>query len=63
MTENNYQSIVEEVERRSPDLSFESAALKNQESYSETKERALENYRRRIYDAWSVLRAANIIEP
>lgn len=25
--------------------------------------RALENYRRRIYDAWSVLRAANIIEP
>ena len=24
--------------------------------------RAVDNYRRRIYDAWSVLRAANIIE-
>ena len=63
MTESNYQSIIDEAERRSPDLSFESAAQRGITSLSsDTKERALENYRRRIYDAWSVLRAANIIE-
>lgn len=67
VTQKNYQSIIDECEKRSPDLSFESAITKPKDALLEVPEqndahaRAIENYRRRIYDAWSVLRATNII--
>lgn len=68
VTEKNYQSIIDECDKRSPDLSFDSAITKPKDTLvresvelSEGHARAIENYRRRIYDAWSVLRATNII--
>ena len=67
VTEKNYQSIIEECDKRSPDLSFDSAVTKPKDAPAEISElsdihaRAVENYRRRIYDAWSVLRATSII--
>lgn len=67
VTQKNYQSIIDECDKRSPDLSFDSAITKPKDALVEGAElgdvhaRAIENYRRRIYDAWSVLRATNII--
>ena len=71
VTERNYGSILEEAGKRSPDLSFDSAITKCNKSsrkappkeaeLNEVQARAVENYRRRIYDSWSVLRASNII--
>lgn len=68
VTAKNYQSIIDECEKRSPDLSFDSAITKPKDGgiassaeLGEVHARAIENYRRRIYDAWSVLRATNII--
>ena len=50
-------------------MSFDSAVGKGKNGtvnsngeLNEAQFRALENYRRRIYDSWSVLRASNIIE-
>ena len=43
------------------DRYFDSVPIEQLEDMPETR-RALDNYKRRIYDAWSVLRAANIIE-
>ena len=70
VTERNYHSILEFAGRRSPDLSFDSAVTKSKSDLKSLPEeadlnqlqaRALDNYRRRIYDSWSVLRASNII--
>ena len=68
VTQANYQAILEEADRRSPDLSFDSAHTKGKNGtvnengeLTDSQFRAVENYRRRIYDSWSVLRAANII--
>ena len=66
VTEKNYQSIIDECDKRSPDLSFDSATTKPKNAAQEVElsqvhERAIENYKRRIYDSWSVLRATNII--
>ena len=66
----NYQAILEEVDQRAtPDLTFESASCRggarpgsdDSSELSDNQARAVENYRRRIYDVWSVLRAAHII--
>ena len=70
VTERNYHNILEFAGRRSPDLSFDSAVTKSKSDLKSLPEeadlnqlqaRALDNYRRRIYDSWSVLRASNII--
>ena len=68
VTEKNYQSILDEADRRSPDLSFDSAVTKakagsegEKKELSESHAKAIENYKRRIYDSWSVLRATRII--
>ena len=67
VTEKNYQSIIDEADRRSPDLSFDSAITStkitslNATEINDTHARAIDNYKRRIYDAWSVLRATSII--
>ena len=69
--DTNYAKILEEASRRSPDLSFESAITKAKASVqqnlpkeaelNEVQARAVEYYRRRIYDSWSVLRASKVI--
>ena len=72
--DTNYAKILAEASRRSPDLpdlSFESAITKAKASVqhklpkeaelNEVQARAVEYYRRRIYDSWSVLRASKVI--
>ena len=69
--DKNYAKILEEASRRSPDLSFESAITKakcnlqqnlpKEAELNEVQARAVEYYRRRIYDSWSVLRASKVI--
>ena len=65
VTERNYDQIIKEVS----DCTFEDSIRYggNQDMYiqelTEAQTKAVENYRRRIYDAWSVLRALNIIAP
>jgi len=66
VTERNYDQILEEVNQRSVDMTFDSATPKpkfsqDMQDLNEIQAKAVDNYRRRIYDAWSVLRAANII--
>ena len=49
VTEKNYQSIIDECDKRSPDLSFESAATKPKNAAQEVElsqvhEKAIANY-------------------
>ncbi len=73
VTAKNWDIITAVAEKRhpDPDLSFDQSAtiqkgkngtINSNGALTEAQFRALENYRRRIYDSWSVLRAANIIE-
>lgn len=64
--EQSYKAILDEVDKRTGDESHDSAssglfASRDPADLTEAQTRAVENYRRRIYDAWSVLRAGNII--
>ena len=69
MTRDNYADILAEAERRAPRNGKRSKNIYKGKNgtinvngeLSENQFRAIENYRRRIYDAWSVLRASNII--
>ena len=64
VVERNYAAILEEVTPADDQQNDDSEASKNPSYGGELNEkqyRAVENYRRRIYDAWSVLRASNII--
>ena len=73
VTAKNWDVITAVAEKRQPDpdLSFDQSTtiqkgkngtINSNGALTEAQFRALENYRRRIYDSWSVLRAANIIE-
>ena len=69
VTDRNYEAILAEVDRRNPEDGNDESITSNKAFSPSIKEgelneqqfRAVENYRRRIYDAWSVLRASNII--
>ena len=72
MTAMNYDSILAFVQTRKSkkaDTGEKPVCLKGKNGtinvngvLSEQQFRGIENYRRRIYDTWSVLRASNIIE-
>ena len=65
VTDRNYDGILSEVDKRTGDISMEAymADGRVSEDMQMAQTRAIENYRRRIYDSWSVLRAAGIITP
>ena len=70
VTRANYNDILAEAERRAPRtgkrvkniFKGKNGTINVNGELTENQFRAIENYRRRIYDAWSVLRASNIIE-
>ena len=70
MTQKNLDMILDEANSKSGHSSFESGTSRNGKNgtlnldghFNEAQFRAMENFRRRIYDAWSVLVAAGIIE-
>ena len=72
VTNANLEDILSEVQRRCPTQAAHEASSCTKKGkngtvnvngeLSEPQFRAIENFRRRIYDAWSVLRASGIIE-
>ena len=67
MTQKNLPKILEEADKRSPDMSYYSAGINNKayvmgNNLTASQAKAVQNYQRRIYDAWSVLRATNVLE-
>jgi len=69
MTRKNLPQILAETDKRSPDMTHESAVSKGRlyvsnldNNFTEAQAKAIQNYQRRIYDSWSVLRATNVIE-
>ena len=72
VTAANYDAILAEVAGRGGSAQYsanehghfkgKNGTVNVNGALNEAQFKAIENYRRRIYDAWSVLRASNIIE-